>query len=174
MLIFGERHLRTVLAEYAAHYNGRRPHRSQQLRPPPGPTTPSPTSPSSRSSAGPSSAASSTNTSEPRRSPGQDRWPSSGTPQARIMRFQRALAKVRCGCPWPKWQPVAGMPTKHTSPGRCVFWPARRPEDYLVIPTRTAAERTGRPAGRRDRGQRHSACPRTHPTARGGPRSRRQ
>ena len=34
MLIFGERHLRTVLAAYAAHYNGRRPHRSQQLRPP--------------------------------------------------------------------------------------------------------------------------------------------
>jgi transposase InsO family protein len=34
MLIFGERHLRLVLAEYAAHYNGRRPHRSQQLRPP--------------------------------------------------------------------------------------------------------------------------------------------
>src|SRR5436305_4750307 len=34
MLIFGQRHLRTVLAEYAAHYNGRRPYRSQQLRPP--------------------------------------------------------------------------------------------------------------------------------------------
>src|ERR1035437_5793604 len=34
MLIFGERHLRTVLAAYAAHYNGRRPHRSRQLRPP--------------------------------------------------------------------------------------------------------------------------------------------
>ena len=34
MLIFGQRHLRTVLAEYAAHYNWRRPHRSQQLRPP--------------------------------------------------------------------------------------------------------------------------------------------
>jgi transposase InsO family protein len=34
MLIFGERHLRTILAEYEAHYNGRRPHRSQQLRPP--------------------------------------------------------------------------------------------------------------------------------------------
>ena len=34
MLIFGQRHLRTVLAEYAAHYNGRRPHRSRQLRPP--------------------------------------------------------------------------------------------------------------------------------------------
>ena len=29
MLIFGERHLRTILAQYEAHYNGRRPHRSQ-------------------------------------------------------------------------------------------------------------------------------------------------
>jgi putative transposase len=28
MLIFGHRHLRTILDEYAAHYNGRRPHRS--------------------------------------------------------------------------------------------------------------------------------------------------
>jgi putative transposase len=34
MLIFGERHLRLVLAEYQAHYNGRRPHRGRQLRPP--------------------------------------------------------------------------------------------------------------------------------------------
>ncbi|MCK9931354.1 integrase core domain-containing protein [Frankia sp. Mgl5] len=34
MLIFGERHLRTVLAEYAAHYNGRRPHRALRLQPP--------------------------------------------------------------------------------------------------------------------------------------------
>jgi putative transposase len=34
MLIFGERHLRLVLARYAAHYNGRRPHRSRQLHPP--------------------------------------------------------------------------------------------------------------------------------------------
>ena len=32
--IFGERHLRTILAQYAAHYNGRRPHRGRQLRPP--------------------------------------------------------------------------------------------------------------------------------------------
>jgi putative transposase len=31
MLIFGERHLRTVLAQYETHYNGRRPHRSRQL-----------------------------------------------------------------------------------------------------------------------------------------------
>ena len=34
MLISGERHLRTVLTEYETHYNGRRPHRSRQLRPP--------------------------------------------------------------------------------------------------------------------------------------------
>ena len=34
MLIFGERHLRAILAKYEAHYNGRRPHRSRQLRPP--------------------------------------------------------------------------------------------------------------------------------------------
>ncbi len=34
MLIFGQRHLRTVLAEYEIHYNGRRPHRSRQLQPP--------------------------------------------------------------------------------------------------------------------------------------------
>jgi putative transposase len=34
MLIFGERHLRTVLAQYETHYSGRRPHRSRQLRPP--------------------------------------------------------------------------------------------------------------------------------------------
>ena len=34
MLIFGERHLRVVMTEYEAHYNGRRPHRSQELRPP--------------------------------------------------------------------------------------------------------------------------------------------
>ena len=34
MLIFGERHLRRVLAGYTAHYNGRRPHRWLKLRPP--------------------------------------------------------------------------------------------------------------------------------------------
>jgi hypothetical protein len=36
MPIFGERHLRSVLAVYAAHYNRRRPHRALQLRPPRG------------------------------------------------------------------------------------------------------------------------------------------
>ena len=34
MLIFGQRHLRLVLAQYEAHYNGRRPHRSRHLHPP--------------------------------------------------------------------------------------------------------------------------------------------
>jgi transposase InsO family protein len=34
MLIFGERHLRRVLARYAVHYNSQRPHRALQLRPP--------------------------------------------------------------------------------------------------------------------------------------------
>ena len=35
MLIFGERHLRLVLADYTAHYNERRSHRSRQFRPRP-------------------------------------------------------------------------------------------------------------------------------------------
>jgi putative transposase len=34
ILIFGERHLRTVLARYSTHYNGRRPHRALRLQPP--------------------------------------------------------------------------------------------------------------------------------------------
>jgi transposase InsO family protein len=34
MLIFGERHLRSVLAQYSRHYNRQRPHRALQLRPP--------------------------------------------------------------------------------------------------------------------------------------------
>jgi transposase len=34
MLITGPRHLRTVLDEYAAHYNGHRPHRARDLLPP--------------------------------------------------------------------------------------------------------------------------------------------
>ena len=81
MLIFGERHLRLVLADYAATTTGDDPiaAASSTRR---GPITLSPTSPRSGSSAGPFSAAFSANTSELRRSPGQDRWPASGTPQA--------------------------------------------------------------------------------------------
>jgi hypothetical protein len=81
MLIFGQRHLRTILAQYEAHYNGRRPQRRRQLRP--GLTTLSPTSPRRGSSVGPSSAASSANMSGSPKSPGQDLRPSSGTPQVR-------------------------------------------------------------------------------------------
>jgi putative transposase len=41
ILILGERHLRTVLAQFGAHYNGRRPHRALQ-RVPPRPDHPTP------------------------------------------------------------------------------------------------------------------------------------
>jgi transposase InsO family protein len=34
ILIFGERHPRSALTRYVAHYNARRPHRPLQLRPP--------------------------------------------------------------------------------------------------------------------------------------------
>ena len=56
MLIFGERHLRIVMAGYETHYNGRRPHRSRQLHPP-GPGHPATDLPRSGSGAGLSSAA---------------------------------------------------------------------------------------------------------------------
>jgi hypothetical protein len=80
MLIFGQRHLRTILAQYEAHYNGRRPHRSRHLCPP-RPDHPAADLPRA-DQARPSSAASSANTSAPHRSPGWHRWPSSGTPHA--------------------------------------------------------------------------------------------
>ncbi|MFF0861992.1 integrase core domain-containing protein [Nonomuraea sp. NPDC003560] len=34
MLIYGERHVQSVLTEYAAHYNGHRPHQLRSQRPP--------------------------------------------------------------------------------------------------------------------------------------------
>jgi transposase InsO family protein len=34
MLIFGEQHLRSILAQYSQHYNQQRPHRALRLRPP--------------------------------------------------------------------------------------------------------------------------------------------
>ena len=64
MLIVGQRHLRTILAQYEAHYNGRRPIAAASSARP-GPTTLPPTAPMSGSGAVPSSAASSTNTSGP-------------------------------------------------------------------------------------------------------------
>jgi putative transposase len=56
LLIIGERHLRTVLAQYVTHYNARRPHRALQLRPP-RPDHPLRTRVPRRSAAVPSSAA---------------------------------------------------------------------------------------------------------------------
>ncbi len=79
MLIFGARHLRTILAEYETHYNRQRPHRSRQIRPP-RPDHPVADLSQERIKRRPSSAASSASTSGPHRDPGQDRWPSSGTP----------------------------------------------------------------------------------------------
>jgi transposase InsO family protein len=88
MLIFGQRHLRTILAQYEAHYNGRRPIAAASSTRP-GPTTLPPTSPRSESSVSPSLVALSANTSEPPKSPGQEWWPSSGTPQG--MRAWRCI-----------------------------------------------------------------------------------
>jgi hypothetical protein len=83
MLIFGEQHLRRVLAEYSAHYTTQRPHRALQLRPP-RPQSPAaePVHPGSgldRSSAG-----SSTSTRERPETADQTTCPGSGTrhPQA--------------------------------------------------------------------------------------------
>ncbi len=83
MLIFGQRHLRAILDEYEVHTTTDGAPIAASSSDHPGPTTPSPTFLRSGSSASPSSLASSTNTSGPHRSRGQDRWPSSGTPQDR-------------------------------------------------------------------------------------------
>ena len=75
MLIFGQRHLQTILAEYEAHYtttDGALIEAASSNHP--GPTTLSPTFPGNGSSACPSSSAdSSTSTSEPYRIPAQHR-----------------------------------------------------------------------------------------------------
>jgi hypothetical protein len=64
LLILGQRHLRTILAQYEARYNARRPHRSRQLHPP-RPDYPVADLSQERIKRRPVLGASSTNTSEP-------------------------------------------------------------------------------------------------------------
>jgi hypothetical protein len=77
MLIFGERHLRTILTQYNGHYNGRLPHRSRQLRPS-RPDHPVADLFRKRTKRRPVLDGL-TNEYEPVESLGQDQWPSSGT-----------------------------------------------------------------------------------------------
>jgi hypothetical protein len=72
------RHLQSVLAVYAQHYNERRPHRGRQLHPP-RPDHPVADTSQEKIKRHAASAASSTNTSEPRKRPVQASRPSSGT-----------------------------------------------------------------------------------------------
>jgi putative transposase len=94
MLIFGERHLRTVLAQYAGHYNGRRPHRALGLRPPRPDHLVADLS-LERIKRRPVLGGLSTNTSGSHRGTGQRRWPSSGTPQGFLRCCRRSCSK-RC------------------------------------------------------------------------------
>jgi len=71
MLIFGEQLLRTILAEYQARHNGRRPHRSRQLRPP-GPDHPAADLSRERIKRRPILGGLINEYERPRRSPGQD------------------------------------------------------------------------------------------------------
>jgi putative transposase len=97
MLIFGERHLRAVLTQYEAHYNGRRPHRSRQLHPP-RPDHPPANLFQKRIKRKPVLGGLINEYEELRRRPGQGRWPSSGTPQARSAGGPRVNAALsRCG-----------------------------------------------------------------------------
>jgi len=81
MLIFGERHLQTILAQYESHYNGRRPHRNRQLRPP-RPDHPVADLSRKRIQRRPVLGGLINEYERTDRSPGQDWWPSSGTSQA--------------------------------------------------------------------------------------------
>ena len=93
MLIFGQRHLRLVLADYAAYYNGRRPHRSRQLRPP-RPDHPAADLSRERIKRRPVLGGLINEYERSRRSPGQERWPSSGTPQGHII-MRHAMDAIR-------------------------------------------------------------------------------
>ena len=109
MLIFGERHLRRVLAEYTAHYNTQRPHRALQLRPP-RPELPVPEPVLGKSVVDQSSEGRSTSTNPQPETPDQTPWQSSGTPQGGCTnRAGRAHAPAEADqpCPGPAETPPA-------------------------------------------------------------------
>jgi Integrase core domain len=83
LLIFGQRHLRTVLAEYEAHYNARRPHRSRQLHPP-RPDYPVADLSQERIKRRPVLGGLINEYERAAKSPDQDQWPHSGTPQGPV------------------------------------------------------------------------------------------
>ena len=106
MLIFGERHLRRSWpGTRAMTTDGTLIAAASSARP--GPITRSQAPPRSGSSVGPSSAASSTNTNGPHKSPGQDQWPSSETPQV----LQLVGENSACG-----YRRVHGELTRHDTP----------------------------------------------------------
>ena len=121
MLIFGQRHLQLVLAQYEAHYIGRRPHRSRHLHPP-RPDHPVADLPRSRSSAVPSSAPSSTNTSGPHRT----RVRNGGRvlePHRAILKVMEKSQRMNPGLPGPSAQtPIWEEPVRgfYTDPGQFV------------------------------------------------------
>ena len=148
MLIFGERHLRSVLAEYARHYNGRRPHRGRQLRPP-RPDHPVADLSRSGSSAGPSSAALSTNMSEVRKGqvkPMTEFWhpQDAGQPAYPPDRVWPTKAySSRANREYLRWRGIqATIPIKadqaanRRKKGSRVAWPRPRPRDLQAAARR--------------------------------------
>ena len=106
MLIFGQRHLRTILAQYGPTTTDAAPFAADSSTRHI-PATRSPISPRSRSSVGPSSAASSANTNGQHRSPCQHQWPSSGTPPAALPCAGR-MGKIP-----PECTPSGDAPRRH-------------------------------------------------------------
>jgi transposase InsO family protein len=99
VLIFGTRHLRFVMAEYEAHYNGRRPHRSRQLHPP-RPDYPAADLSQERIRRRPVLGGLINEYERTHRSPDQDQRPSSGTPR-RNRWLERPQRTVVRGCQLP-------------------------------------------------------------------------
>jgi len=110
MLIFGEQHLRRVLAGYAAHYNTARPHRALRLRPPRAQHHRFPSRFMAGSGVDRSWADSSTSTRRQPKTADPDPWPRFGTRHAGrawLMPAAVAAATGRWPCGW-RWSTVPG------------------------------------------------------------------